>query len=179
MEKSGKVLPWEGVVEGYTKKKALGILWRFKNVGYEMEDVIQEGWIVYAECCRRYGDKVVNEAHFMSLFKKLLHSRFIDLTSNKIPICEERESGSFEEPEKIKEPVCFESSMLRVLWSQAPAEIAQVLVVVRDTPSDLAKMLGLDIKRRRGFHNNKALCDYFGWDSKKVNIPKMMNEYFI
>lgn len=67
------LLPYEGVVEGYSKKYIKENLWRIRKV-HEFEDALQESYIVYDRVRTKYEDVAVNEAHFMALYKASLHN---------------------------------------------------------------------------------------------------------
>lgn len=49
---------------------------------YDLDDLFQVSYMAFAQTCETYPN-VIDPPHFMSLYKKVLHSRFTDLSRNK------------------------------------------------------------------------------------------------
>lgn len=57
-------------------------LWRVAG-WYDLDELISDGYLAYAICKKRYGDKVENRRHFMALFKLVYMSIIIDLANKR------------------------------------------------------------------------------------------------
>src|SRR3989344_715584 len=79
-------LEWKGVVEGYTKNQSVKFIRNFnKNPLYELEDLMQEGYVLYIKVIEKY--KEINEPkHLMSLYKSTLKNRFNEIANELLEL---------------------------------------------------------------------------------------------
>ena len=71
---------WKGVIEGYSKKWAIKNSWKVKALGYEVEDLFQECYLIFRECLDNFSG--IEEKMFMEYFKTALDHRIYRLSSN-------------------------------------------------------------------------------------------------
>src|SRR5437879_3859259 len=64
----------------------------------EFEDLLQEAWIVFLTCQRRYRGVVDNPAWFMALFSVSLQRRMVDLLRCQRPYISIDDLAEFDEP---------------------------------------------------------------------------------
>lgn len=76
---------WGGVWEGVAKKHISNVFWKFQR-HYEFNDLVQEAWIVFNNCYKKYIENedsgVVEAKHAMALYKTSLHRHFNRLALN-------------------------------------------------------------------------------------------------
>lgn len=79
------MLKWDRTIIAYVKRQAYRVLWACPI--YEIEDLVQEGWIVFGKLQKSHGRKQIVERHgelddqrcraaWMALFKVSLRNRF-------------------------------------------------------------------------------------------------------
>lgn len=160
---------WEGVIEGYTKNYISRNLWRFEIRGFEFDDLLHEAWLVFATCRDKY--QVEDPKHFMGLYKTSLHNYFYDLMKRCIE--EKTSRHQLGEEESLEDAIAIEEeSTLRVLLTQAPIEVKQVLSLMFHAPTELLQDLGFcrpTTGRQRSMTNTK-LCRMFGYDPKEYDL---------
>ena len=174
-------LEWKGVVEGYTKNQSVKFIRNFnKNPLYELEDLMQEGYVLYIKVIEKY--KEINEPkHLMSLYKSTLKNRFNEIANELLELTKRVyvKRVDDEKSENIFDSISSEENTeFRTLLSTAPDEIKDVLMLMFNTPQEYVEVLGLFKKRRRGFQNNPLVCKLLGYDSTKINLIQNFKEYF-
>lgn len=115
---------WVGPIQGHAINQARRFYPQLA-AHFEFEDLLQESYIVFLRCKRRYHGKVDNPAWFMSLFKTALHNQFLKLISSRpgYNLIEDYAEDSIREPVGDTE----NSGFLSHLLSQLPVEILQLL----------------------------------------------------
>jgi|SRR3990167_2456927 len=83
---------WPGAIEGY----AVNCIRRFYAqlaAEHELEDLLQEAYIVFMRCKARYSSTVDNPRWFMALFQRALSNKLINLvhTTGRYISCEDIE----------------------------------------------------------------------------------------
>lgn len=110
---------------------------------YEMDDLVQEGYIIFLRCKRKYKGTVDNPKWFMSLYSRALTNLYINLLTKV-----KRYSfiASVEElPEVATEQ---DDGFIKVLLTEMPAEVKQLFNdVVAGTVAD-GRMAFAAIRRK-------------------------------
>lgn len=126
---------WAGECEGYSHN-ALRKFWPSLQPWHEWDDLMQESFLVFLKCKRRYYRRVDRPEWFMALFKTSLHNRLVTLVLSvpKYSLME----GDAEVPDR---PV---PDIARELWELA-----------RDLPVELQVVLGDVCRLRPRFNFSK------------------------
>lgn len=69
---------WDGECKGYAYN-AMRRFWPTLQPWYEWDDLMQEAFLVFLKCKRRYYARVDTPQWFMALFKTSLHNRLVNL----------------------------------------------------------------------------------------------------
>jgi hypothetical protein len=193
--RADKYIPdWNGVYKRYAQKLINKDLWKYQNLGYEKSDLLQEAWVSFDFCVKRYTTK--EPRHFMSLFKKRLHCQlwYLSQASSKGNFIvhdtydEQNYDGVVNNKLLAKGKLDYNTGPLNILLERAPAEIKEVLNALVNAPSDLVDELFLkkritntDICRVIGYDPKKSLCKALGYkdaEMKKMNLLEIFREYF-
>jgi len=180
--------PIEGFVINYLKRN----YWRVSAL-WTYEDAFSEAQVLFYDLYNRYvtHGKVDNIKWFMTLYKKsfinLIHSQSVkDSTYREtiIPIntfvTSDSELAELESRLFGIEPSSEKSVTLKLLIEQAPNEIKTLVSVIAKAPAELLDSLTSTWKKRgkKIPFGNEMLCALIGVDPKKVNIIKLMKNYF-
>ena len=114
---------WTGPIEGYT----INLVRRYYPqlaAEHEFEDLLQEAYIKYLVCARRYKGKVDNGAWFMALYKRALsnHLHSLLLRHARYKLLEYGDGAQLPEP-------------------SVNGEVAEVLQILTTLPSELAEVM--------------------------------------
>lgn len=151
---------WKGPIEGYVVNFITANLWRVQAT-HERADVLQEAWLVFERCARKYPD-VDTPQHFMALFKRAWYHEFVDLANRDtatrklfLPITENRDEDG--ERMELREPVgeSDNDGALATMIRQAPSEIALVMQMFLNCPTELLE-LALSSWNPDGVHRNQG-----------------------
>jgi hypothetical protein len=171
-------MDWTGPIEGYSKNYISRQLYKLEPLGYEFCDLINEAYLVYDKCKRKYGD-TDSPKHFMALFKTALNRHFFDLWYPR-----REEPFKRLEVENIESISPFgdieEEGIFQILLGEAPREIKEVLSHIFNAPDEVLDLIGFH-DRRRGrslVSCNKKLCALLGYDHKKTNLMVLVKTYF-
>lgn len=176
---------FKGPIEGYVVNFLAKNYWRVQR-SIPRDDCMQEAIVVYLRCKRKYPD--VEDKHFMALFKTAWGNHFTDLsnsdTSRRAEVSEsdrlefqQRAGGMDELAEHVGdlENDGYLSTMIR----QAPREIAMVLSLFLDCPSELLEM-ALDSWRRNGRYRaggSRHINKMLGFHPDR-DVLKEVEDYF-
>ena len=69
---------WKGAIEGYTVNTVRKNFSQL-SANYEFEDLMQEAYIKFLKCERKYAGVVNNDRWFMALYKRALQHRIVSL----------------------------------------------------------------------------------------------------
>jgi hypothetical protein len=170
---------WTGSIEGYAKNYCVKNLWKFLPIGYDLEDLMQESYVVFLKCQLRYK-AVDTPQHFMSLFKTALHNYMFDLSK---PFFAESQHlvRSTEDFDLISFSSVEEEATLMLMVAQAPIEVKQVLNLLFKAPEELLDLIGFsDNKRGRSLVScNRKLCALLGYDPRCVDLVGLVKSYFV
>ena len=159
-------LEFKGAIEGYVMRHLAQNFWKVARL-MERDDVLQEAYLAYLQVCRNYPD-VTDAPHFMSLFKRVWHCRFTDLTNKdtkaKAIVSEGYCVVGEEEPEPFDAVGSLDNDgYFSVVCEQAPCEVLSVVNLLLTAPSEFVDSLriqaGMRGKRRleANARINKAL----------------------
>lgn len=165
------MLDWSGVVEGYTKNQSVRFIKGFSYSWFEVSDLMSEGYIVYSKIKEKYKE-ISEPAHLMSLYKTALKNRFAEIAKDLLT--DKEHLITFD---SWKLPSLDNTEFMAIV-TNAPTEVKETLMLMLDTPKEMAESLGLNVKRRRGFQNNPLVCKLLGYDPAKINVVKLFKEYF-
>lgn len=191
-----KYIPsWEqGVYRRYAQKLINKDLWKYSNLGYTQEDMMQEAWLSFDYCVKKYITK--EPRHFMALYKKRLHCQFwlLSQASSKGNFIshdtydEQNYDGVVNNKLLAKGKLDYNTGPLNILLERAPEEIKEVLNALVNAPSELVDELFLkkritntDICRVIGYNPKKAICKALGYkgnEMKKMNLIDIFRDYF-
>lgn len=127
--------PWFAWARSYSYKN----YWRVQDNLGEMEDVLAECGLIYAQCRKRYGATVNSPAHFMRLYQMCIISAFHD-HSNK--------QTKRRKLEVSYHPVeaTVGDSMLAAKIAGASRELQEVLSILMGAPREVLVTLHADGK---------------------------------
>lgn len=125
---------WEGECKGYAYN-AMRRFWPTLQAWYEWDDLMQEAFLVFLKCKRRYYTFVDTPQWFMALFKTSLHNRLVNLVVSvpRYSLTEEGVSDALVVPDIARE-----------LWE-----------LTRDLPRELQVVLGDVCRLRPRFNFSK------------------------
>lgn len=173
---------WEGVFERFTRAFVARNLWKLTRT-CTFDDAMQEAQIVWLDCVRRYADKVDNAAWFMSLYRRSLETRIMDLatvdTRHRQYVLL-NDLGDDEDAAPVPEAVgeLENEGYLRLLVAQAPSEIRAVLVLLLNAPTEIATLV-TDAWSGRGKSRStgsKVLCRMLGIP-ERATLLEEVREY--
>jgi hypothetical protein len=179
---------WKGgVFKRYAHKFIQKNAWKYTNLGLGPEDLMQEAWICFDFCVKKYT--VQTPQHFMVLYMKRIHDQFWLLSrrsaKENLRIKDEEESAKVLSNEGKHD---YNHGYLRILLEQAPDEIKEVLKALISAPSELLdefflkkRIVSSDIRKILGYPQQKALCKALGYKNAKVqdvNLLDLFKEYF-
>lgn len=169
---------WKGSIEGYSKNYCIKNLWKFASIGYDLQDLTQESYVIFLKCQMRYQETDTPQ-HFMALFKTAIHNHLYDLSK---PYFHELQylTRLSEELDLENYSSVEECGTFAILLSQAPIEVKQVLNLLFKAPEELLEMIGVtDGRRGKNLVScNRKLCALLGYDPRYTNLVDMVKVYF-
>lgn len=121
---------------------------------------------------------------FMSLFKKTLSRRFINLskkdTARQAEITFSDLLGDDGSVETLHRGVDYNYGMLLVMIEEAPEEVRSVINLMFDCPREVMDMLisQWTPSGHRGTYQNRFLCEMLGKDPDQVDLVELCKDYF-
>lgn len=177
---------WEGAIAGYAHNYCARNYWRVASF-MDYEDMIQESYIKYLQCVRKYP-RVVEPQHFMRLFQVALMNHFNTL-SNKASEAGDRVDSVQYDPDEGEERSIFDNMVgdvkhngdLAVAYSQMPQEARQCLLLMLDDDEGVFRQRRKKRELRRGLWKrettNQFWCRIIGADPNKVDLPNVFRKY--
>lgn len=174
---------FKGPIEGWLTNYCAANQWRTRGLA-EFDDLLQDGYIVFARCAARYPELDAPE-HFMALYKTAWINHFNDLSVKATRIRNESaDQLSDGESERVSaDSLVGESDndgYLSVLIAEAPREVKLVLSLFLNAPSELldAALLGWRGKDRRCRTNgSKVICRLLGLPAD-LDVLQMVEDHF-
>jgi hypothetical protein len=174
----------DGLV-GWMVKYAQKHFKRVASDSYQFDDLLQDGYVIYCDCKRRYVDegdgRVKNQAHFMSLFKRCFSNHITDTAykrsrSPEIPLHDTGQEDQLDEDLVGHED---EIASFMVLVRQAPIEIRKVvnLFTTAEGLRGLQAPTRIKLDGSRETTHSK-LCRLVGMDPSKGDLPQAIRDYF-
>lgn len=156
-------------IRGWITTTAKRNYWRVAS-WYDLEDLIQDGYVCYARCNQRYGH-VRDQAHFMALVKTTYLHHITDLANSRTQISDTAvDTQVLHSLMPASPPEGEFSAMLHSL----PKELKQLLTaLVNDAKSVPYLQQGRDRET-----NNEFLCRLIGADPSKINLEAMFRAHF-
>lgn len=191
-------------MRGWIANTARKNFWRVAH-WYELDDLIQDGYICFAKCRARYVGKrnMVNSRgercrylpernpdktarqHFAALVKITYHNHITDLAKSRMRL-EDHAVSQLCTPEQSAEeyldtqlPPEPEAATLAVLLAGAPAEVAELLRVLAADGLDLLRFQRRRVGRRLLREtSNEFYCRLLGKDPNTVDVLAQVRAYF-
>lgn len=165
----------KGWIVNYSKKN----YWRVSSPCFDLEDLIQEGYICYCRCLDMYGEKITEQRHFMSLLQITFANHVNQLsqgkTSSYSPVrakFQEVAISDYKDGEiKLEElaPTEPEEASFMALLGQLPAELKELVSILL---SDVSTPM------EEGESINEWLCRLAGLPAKRCNVEDMLLRHF-
>lgn len=167
--------------------------WRVASY-YELDDLIQDGYLCYAKCHSRYRHLTIkrhplkdDRRRFMALVQIAFINHITTLSWKRtrldpVPLSAitQSETGQAVSLEALL-PSAPEEASVAVLLASAPAEIKQLFQVLVDEALSLGDMLRQKGSRRRDIRretSNEYFCRLVGLDPQKVDLVAAVNQHF-
>lgn len=171
-------------------------LWLFKTARknywrvaayYELEDLIGDGYLVYAECRQRYKERVNERRHFMALFRTCYLNHITDLANKRsrelsngrhseLPDAVAISNAEFQNPEQFGDllPPTLPDAEIAVLLAQAQGPLQLVLkLFYTDSGIELLR----ECPQNPREPTNTYLCRILGLDSKKYDLYDLFRSF--
>lgn len=163
--------------------------WRVAGV-LDLEDLIQEGYLCYYKCYRRYSDPAnrnypkdeLTSSWMQAIVARAFQNRIYDLASKKrygFAVSASEEAAANESPEQLLDrvlPPVQEASTLRAMLAQAPWELVELLRILAN---DGKTALGFKRKPHAGRETtNEYYCRLLGVSPEERNLVQELREYF-
>jgi len=136
----------------------------------EIEDLVQEGHRVYADCRRRYKERVTDKRHFMALYKTCLNNHLTDLAAKRYRALNLVEL----EPGHNDARSDHSNAFLLTLMKEARYPVRAVFELFGTDK-------GIEFMRAypQGQHErpNHYLCRLLGLDPKQFNLPGLVRSF--
>lgn len=161
-------------MRGWILTTARDNLWRVA-AWYDLDDLIQEGYICYAICAKKYPH--VEQKHFMALLKTCFNNRIHDLASAKARSIVAVEPIEGADECKFNYYYAHDSEndiLFNVLLQQLPAELKQLVKTLLNDGKDIPMQRTANGSRET---TNSYLCRLLGLDSK-VDLVTVFKEHF-
>lgn len=111
--------------------------WRVVANDKEIEDLYQEGYMVYAKLQRVYGSGL-KPAHFMALFQRAYKNRIHDMAQERTKRRVELTEADMWAPGS---GVLVESPLARLIDAEHRCDLTEILMVIADAPNRYIKEL--------------------------------------
>lgn len=176
--------PFEGTLEGFTKKYLNSHGWRLQSA-FEFDDLMQEAYIVYLKCKRAYEGKIDNAAWFMGLYKSSLARRVHDLSKETtvinelVPLEQSVNGDDFNLLDVLSLVQSETDGYMEILKRQMPEELRAVFSFLENAPAPLLASIEnawSGSKKRKAF-GVKHLCELCGIDPN-TDLISMAREHF-
>lgn len=187
----------DGGLQGYIFKTASKNLWRVASF-MDLDDLIQEGYLAYAICVKRYaygerirGVKNTSEKdcrrRFMKLFKVIYANRITNLANAKrksVPQSLFTDLGTAEHEfslERLSNILGTDQGIayINALIAQAPEEVKKLLRLFcsEDGLKQLQNVPARDLTTLEHRESpNQFFCRLVGLDPKQVNLVKLTRD---
>jgi DNA-directed RNA polymerase specialized sigma24 family protein len=151
---------WEYVV-GYALALIRDFGWKLPHV--EREDLLQDAYVVYLDCCRKI--KFDNKSHLVSYFYSAFHNHLVTMNcrysrERNWVICEDISTVV----DSKKEPIDSDGPTFKVMLQELPSDIKMVLDIIFNAPVEVLEGLGLTRKSVRFVSRINSI---FGVDLRK------------
>lgn len=161
--------PYQFFAFNFCKKNA----WRVSHVVGDVEDCVQECWVLFDDCKRWYGATIKTKAQFMYIFKTAVKWKFDTLSVKDTKL---REGQQFFESKHSDISVVSNANLAANL-SHASSELKQVLNIFMNAPNEVMETLRADAPStcpRQFFKSVMKICGI--QESKSIALTKELNE---
>ena len=163
-----------GWIVNYARKH----YWRVASPAFDLEDLVQEGYICYCRCLEKYGHEI-EQRHLMALVKRTFANRVNDLSSvgskNKSVRSTALSDLARDDGEVSVEEIAGvepEEATFRVLLSQLPRELKELVQTL------LSDAKGLEFERQPREPMNAWLCRLAGLPSRRYDVEGTLRRHF-
>ena len=119
----------------YIYKQARKNLWRVAAF-YELSDLIQDGFLAYAICRERYGYKVENQKHFMSLCQRVFSNHITDLANARTKAPKETPISQFAR----KNPATSDADLLEMVGGSECGD-AEMIATLKSASEEIRTLM--------------------------------------
>lgn len=158
-------------IRGWIVTTARKNYWRVAS-WYDLEDLIQDGYVCYARCNQRYGH-VRDQAHFMALVKTTYIHHITDLANERSRAV--ASVGMDPEVLNAVAPPTMPDGEFVALFHSLPKELKQLVSVLLDDAKSIPYLKQATGNRET---NNEYLCRLIGLDPLQVNLEAMFRAHF-
>lgn len=157
-------------LKGYIINQARKNLWRVQPL-YEFDDLVQEGYMCFAICKKRYGH-IESSSHFMSLFKTTFQNQMHDLATART-----RQQIVYEEEEASKNSMSidFNCGQLLLRLNQLPPYLRK-FIELATTEIQQPRLKNTDKERET---NNEYFCRLLGIDPTEYDLEMELKLHLI
>jgi len=158
--------PWRGVFESWSRKWVARHYWRVQHIVDSKEDALQECGLVFAKCCRKYGDRVNNPAWFMALYIRAVMNTWNTLARRDE---DERNTVAHTSTYDLEEyRVVNIGSSMAVSLLELSIEARRVLQTLITAPGEVIEYVMAGRHHRRDMINRRLLY-ILGFSRRQIN----------
>jgi len=138
---------WEGPIKGYAVNLLSSQFWRIKHEYQDLEEALQEAYLVFARVRNTYRATVTSQKHFMGLFKSALQNHITNLArkhKHRRSLVYESSLASDEDTAvSVPEVVVTDSQSLSDIVDEAPDDqVRSVLSFFIHTKPEVLRQIG-------------------------------------
>lgn len=172
---------WEGAPRKYAQRVIRKQLWRIATT-CDFDDAMQEAYLVYLRCARKYAYRVDNEAWFMALYKSALSRELVNLAND---------DTAYREVITLVDPCGDDATMIDLLAGSedgegelavtlrwAPDEVREVLTLLLNAPTELLRVFTASWAKHGSTerYGSKLLCRVLG-RPEDANLLQRVRKY--
>lgn len=164
---------------GWIKNTARRNFWRVSQ-WYELRDLIQDGYLVYARCNITYAH-IRSQPHFMALFKRAFNNHIHNLAKAKERTVDApitlfiSEDGNVTAALDTLAGAQPEEATFRVLLNQLPTELKNLIMILVRDARNIPLLRGEDRTRET---TNEYLCRIANLNPVEYDIRAMLRAHF-
>jgi hypothetical protein len=162
---------WTKALIGWSVNYIKKNMWSIEQGVYEIDDLLQEGYLLFLKL-RDYYPRVVEPAHFLSLYKTAFRNMFFDLTR----VVRNKNRAVEQGMALLMTPCEMAEIPTELVLAEAPVELRLILSVYQDDAllKKLREPLRTNSRQPRESFNSR-ICKLIGLDpneAKLVSVSK-------
>jgi len=137
---------FNSVYQGYATNYINKNMWRMRSCVGDFDDAMSLACLCFYDCRKRYGNKVSNQAHFMSLYKRNLACWITECANYDTKFTDTLQQYQ----STYKDEVAPEATLSAAL-GEASSELKLVLQMIIDAPAEVLSVFRGDLNgKKRG-----------------------------